>query len=132
MKKARQAPLFIRTIIWALVLTSLATAWVPQEGAAMLAPATSSAPAVGSGADRSEDLQKVQRVLENKLIQQRLADIGLTMEEVNARMDGLSDAQLHQMAAQIDALLPGGSVDLTTIIALLVIVILVILLIALL
>jgi hypothetical protein len=59
--------------------------------------------------------------LENKLIQQRLGDLGFTQEEVNAKLNGLSDAQLHQMASQIDALLPGGSVDLTTIIALLVI-----------
>jgi hypothetical protein len=121
MKKAWQAPLFIQTIIWALVVTSLATAWVPQEGAAMLAPATSAAPAVGSGADRAEDLQRVQRVLENTLVQQRLEDLGFTPEEINARLTRLSDAQLHQMASQIDALLPGGSVDLTTIIALLVI-----------
>jgi hypothetical protein len=63
-------------------------------------------------------------VLENKLVQQRLEDFGLTPEEVNAKLAGLSDAQLHQMAAQLDALMPGGELGL--IIALLVIAILVV------
>jgi len=89
----------------------------------MLAPATSATSETGSD-PRAEDLQKVQRVLENKLVQQRLADLGLTPEEVNAKLDRLSDAQLHQMAAQIDALMPGGELGL--IIALLVIAILVV------
>lgn len=119
MKNARQIPLFTRTIIWGLLVASLVTVWAPQPGIAMLAPATSATG--GSETDRLADVQTVQRALENKLIRQRLEDLGFTQEEVNAKLNGLSDAQLHQMASQIDALLPGGSVDLTTIIALLVI-----------
>jgi hypothetical protein len=91
-------------------MTILPIAWVPQ-GMAMLAPATSATSETGSDL-RAEDLQKVQRVLENKLVQQRLEDLGLTPEEVNAKVGGLSDAQLHQMAAQLDALMPGGQISL--------------------
>ena len=122
MKKAQRTSLFIPMVIWTLVVTTLPIAWVPQEGMAMLAPAIPAE--AGSGSDRAQDLQSVQRVLENKLVQQRLADLGLTPEEVNAKLDRLSDAQLHQMASQLDALMPGG--ELGIIIALLVIAILVV------
>ncbi|HEV8243446.1 MAG TPA: PA2779 family protein [Nitrospirales bacterium] len=111
MKNAQRTSLFVPMIIWTLVVTILPIAWIPQEGMAMLAPATSATSETGSDL-RAEDLQKVQRVLENKLVQQRLEDLGLTPEEVNAKVGGLSDAQLHQMAAQLDALMPGGQISL--------------------
>lgn len=126
MKNAQRTSLFVPMIIWTLVVTILPIAWVPQEGIAMLAPAT---PTTGSD-PRAEDLQKVQRVLENKLIQQRLEDFGLTPEEVNAKLAGLSDAQLHQMASQLDALMPGGQVGLlVTLLLVLVIILLIVILI---
>ena len=127
MKKAQRAPLFIRTMIWMLVVTTFVMAWVPPEGTAMLAPATTSG--AGSDPSRAEDLQSIQRVLENKLIQQRLEDFGLTSEEINDKMNRLSDAQLHQMAAQIDALMPGGDVGLITVLVVLLIVLIIVILI---
>ena len=128
MKKAQRTSLFIPMVIWTLVVTTLPIAWVPQEGMAMLAPAIPAE--AGSGSDRAQDLQSVQRVLENKLVQQRLADLGLTPEEVNAKLDRLSDAQLHQMAAQLDALMPGGQMSLLlTLLLVLVIILLIVILI---
>jgi len=116
-------------VIWTLVVTTFPIVWVPQEGMAMLAPATSATSETGSD-PRAEDLQKVQRVLENKLVQQRLEDFGLTPEEVNAKLAGLSDAQLHQMASQLDALMPGGQMSLLlTLLLVLVIIILIVILI---
>src|SRR5437764_555064 len=96
---------FTQTIIWALVAITFSMT-VPLPSQAMLAPAAPEATAAGS--DRVADLQSVQRVLENKIIQQRLEDLGLTIEEINAKVNGLSDSQLHQMASQINALMPGG------------------------
>lgn len=96
----------------------------------MLAPAISTATESGSAPNRGEDLQKIQRVLETKVIQQRLEDLGVTKDEANARLSNLTDAQLHQAATQIDALIPGG--ELGILIALLVIAILVVILILLL
>jgi hypothetical protein len=52
----------------------------------------------------------VQKTLESKVLQQRLLDYGLTPEETAARINALSDEQLHQLAANIDALQPGGDV----------------------
>ncbi len=118
---------FTPVVIWMLVVTTLVMEWFPPEARAMLAPATTSAAV--SDPSRIEDLQKIQRVLENKIVQQRLADYGLTPEEIQARLTRLSDAQLHQMAAQIDALAPGGDGGLGIVIALLVIAILAVILI---
>jgi hypothetical protein len=97
--------LFIVPLIIGLLLVPL----VPGGGTAahaMLAPDTdtASAPAM----DRARDLQTVQRVLESKVVQQRLADIGLSPQEANAKLQGLSDAQVHQLASQIESLVPAG------------------------
>lgn len=128
MKNARRT--FTQTIIWALVVVFFAMAAVPQQSQAMLAPTSPEATAAGSETDRVADLQKVQRVLESKIIQQRLEDFGLTPEEINARLNGLSNAQLHQTAAQIDALIPGGDMGIigTVLVVVLIIILLAILL----
>jgi hypothetical protein len=90
----------------ALALLTLASFAGPAE--AMLLPAAPEADQPGSV--RAADLAKVQAVLESKVLQQRLLDYGLTPEEAAARINGLSDEQLHQLAANIDALQPGGDV----------------------
>lgn len=127
MSKMLQVSLFTQVMVWTLVVTTLAVGWFPPEARGMLAPATSTNTESISGADRASDLQKIQRVLEAKVVQQRLEDFGLTRDEVNARLSRLSDAELHQLATQIDALVPGGELGL--IIALLVVAILVVILI---
>jgi hypothetical protein len=121
MKMMLRTAVFTPVMIWTLVVTTFVLGWFPPEGRAMLAPPTS---ATVSDPGRAEDMQSIQRVLENKLVQQRLEDFGLTPEEINAKLAGLSDAQLHQMASQLDALMPGG--ELGIIITLLVIAILVV------
>jgi hypothetical protein len=72
---------------------------------------------------RDADMNKIQRVLESKMISQRLSELGLSMDEINSKLQQLSDADVHQFASQLDSLMPGG--DLGIIIGLLVIVILV-------
>jgi hypothetical protein len=77
----------------------------------------SSAPAMfipssheGNGTSHREaDLQKIQKLLESKLIQHRLSQFGLTSEEIEARLFQLDDEQIHQIASQIHALEPGGN-----------------------
>ena len=127
MKMLLRTTVFTPVMIWTLVVTTFVLGWFPPEGGAMLAPATS---ATVSDPGRAEDLQSIQRVLEDKLVQQRLEDFGLTPEEVNAKLAGLSDSQLHQMASQLDALMPGGQIGLlVTLLLVLVIIILLVILI---
>jgi len=102
---------------------------MPMESKGMLAPADESIISTGVGSGRTEDLQTVRKVLEQKIVQQRLQDIGLSQEDINARLDRLSDGQLHVMATQLNAVIPAGdNGTVWTIVGILLIVVLVILL----
>ena len=95
-----------------LMMLVIGLGFVPLEGHAMLAPPDDSmvSPSM-SEFDRARDLQTIQAVLEHKVVRQRLLELGLSEEEINGRLNRLSDAQLHQMTTQINSLLPGGSLD---------------------
>jgi len=127
MRRMLMTPVFTQTMIWTLVIITLVMGWCPPEAMAMLAPALSTGPESASDSIRAADLQKVQALLESKVVRQRLEDFGLTSQEINARLIRLSDDQVHQMATQIDALTPGGN-GLGIIVALLVIAILAVIL----
>ncbi len=77
--------------------------------------------------DRSADLQKIQTVLESKMVRDRLEKLGYTKEEIDSRLGMVSDQQIHQLALNLDQLKVGGDA-LGVVIALLVIAVLVVLL----
>ncbi len=79
-------------------------------------------------AQKTADLNKIRTFLETKLVRQRLENLGLSPDEIKARLSQLSDSQMHRIAQQLDGLRVGGD-GLGIIIALLVIAILVVLLI---
>ena len=74
---------------------------------------------------RQQDMAVVQKILENKLVKERLQALGYSDQEIDQRLAQLSDDELHQLATQLDSLAPGGDA-LWVIIALLIIVILII------
>jgi hypothetical protein len=78
-----------------------------------------------SSSSRQHDMATIQKALEQKLVKERLKDLGYTEEEIKARLDRLSDTELHALASQLDSLLPAGD-GTGVVIALLIIVILVI------
>lgn len=84
-----------------------------------------------SPAERSADLRMVQKFLEMKMVRERLKELGLTQEEIQSRMDQVSDQQLHQLALRLDDLTVAGD-GAGIIIGLLVIAILVVILVLLL
>src|SRR5919109_3255172 len=108
--------LSVQLLIWILVLDTFVLGLVPQDAAALVAPLTA-----GDESVRVADLKKVQAVVGSKLVQQRLADFGLTAEEVNARVADLSDADLHQLAMNLDGLMPGGSFGLGFLVAMVIV-----------
>ena len=61
-----------------------------------------------SQVDRESDLQKIQNVIEMKMIGERLKQMGLTPDEIQKRLNQLSDQQIHQLALQLDELKVGG------------------------
>ena len=112
-----------RCITWYLVFAMVLIGIVPRVDASF-AP---SIPADFSQTTRQTDLETVQTVLESKMVAQRLKDLGFSHEEIRARLDQLSDQELHQLALKLDDLRVGQDAF-GVIIALLVIAILVVVL----
>jgi len=83
---------------------------------------------VMSQVDRTADLGKIQKVLEMKMVRERLEKLGFAQDEIQSKLSSLSDQQMHNLALQIDEIKVGGD-GLGIVIALLVITILVVLLI---
>ncbi|HYA32208.1 MAG TPA: PA2779 family protein [Thermodesulfovibrionales bacterium] len=113
---------FVRQISWYLVVAMFLIGVAPRLDAAM---APSELIAV-SQFDRAAELQQIQRVLETKVVKERLEKLGFTSEEIRAKFDALSDHQIHQLAQQIDDLRVGKDAALGVIIALVVIAVLVV------
>jgi hypothetical protein len=70
--------------------------FVPSEGIT-LAPV-----------DRPSDLQKIQKVLESKMVRERLRQLGFHEEGIQKRLSQLTDEQIHQLALNLDELKVGG------------------------
>jgi uncharacterized protein DUF6627 len=119
---------FGRAVTWILVITTLAMGMAPPDTVAMLAPGLPITAESAPDSHRMADLQKIQTVLETKVVRQRLEDLGLSPEEITTRLAKLSDDQLHQLATRVDAIIPAGD-GLGIVIALLVIAILAVILI---
>ncbi len=92
--------LFKSIAVYLVVATFFMT--LPAQGWAMFIPST------GAALPRNAELSSIQRTLESAMIRQRLADFSLSSEEVMARMNALSDEQVHQFAANLDSLQAGA------------------------
>ena len=115
--------LVIYLITWVFILGLLT-----PDGMAMLIPSMLPEAQSNSITQRETELQKIQVLLESKLISQRLSDLGLTIQEVKERLAQLPDDQIHEIAQHLESLQTGGDSTLGIIIALLVIAILVVIL----
>ncbi len=113
-------------IVWYLVIAMFVIGITPRAYASF-----SPSGAIGLS-QRSSDLSKVQKFLEMKMVRERLKDYGLAPDEITARLDGLSDQQVHQLALKIDDLRVAADGGVGIVVALLVIAILVIIVIMLL
>ena len=58
--------------------------------------------------DRASDLEKIRKILEVKLIRERLKDLGFSPEEIQTKLTQLGDEQVHQLALKLDELNVGG------------------------
>ena len=104
-RHARAARIGLAFLLMMQILT-LGMSVVPAQ--AMLAPADPAATEEAATNQRLQDVQKVQGVLEMKVIRQRLEDLGFNADEIASRLGVLSDEQLHHFATQIDSLEMGG------------------------
>lgn len=80
----------------------------------------------GSAETRQDEISRIQRALETELVTEKLRAHGLTPGEIEQKLQGLSDDQIHMLAQASDRVLAGGDA-LGVVIAILVIILLVIL-----
>lgn len=111
---------YFRQIALVLALTMLALGSIPTKSMAFVVGSE----AVVAEHTREADIARIQRVLESKLVSDKLSDAGLTQDEINSKISQLSDEEVHSFASQLDSLYPGGDA-LGVVIGLLIIVILV-------
>jgi hypothetical protein len=108
-------------VIWYLVCAMFVIGVAPRLEAAFSPSETLAL----SPAARTADAETIRNALEQKLVRQRLADIGFSADEITARLSELSDEQVHYFASKLDELKAGGD-GLGLVIGILVIVALVI------
>jgi hypothetical protein len=70
------------------------------------APVESIESARGSAA-----LQKVDAFLSEKIVAEQLTALGISREQVSTRLARLSESQLQQLAAQVDLIRAGGTIQ---------------------
>jgi hypothetical protein len=75
---------------------------------------------------RQDEISRIQTALETQIVKEKLKAYGLTPGEIEQKLQGLSDEQIHMLAQASDQVLAGGDA-LGVVIAILVIVLLVIL-----
>jgi len=61
-----------------------------------------------STADRASDLERIQKILEIKMVKKRFAELGLSSQEIQARLTQLNDHQIHELALKLDEIKVGG------------------------
>ena len=113
-------------LIFYLVLCSLLLGFFTSDSMAILIPSVLPGAQGSSVTHRQSELERIQVLLESKLINQRLNDLGLTADEIQARLAQLTDDQIHQIAQRLDSLLIGGDGLVEIVIVLLVVAILVV------
>ncbi len=93
-----------RKVVCCLVVAFFFLGAVPKVEAGFVPSTTSTV----SDSTRLADIDKIQRALETKVIKDKLEKLGLTSEEIQTRVNSLSDAQVHQLALKVDDINTGG------------------------
>ncbi|WP_051361037.1 PA2779 family protein [Desulfuromonas sp. TF] len=109
-------------ICWMVLFAFCCLSLIPANGSASLIESRLSGGE--SLMQREAEIETIRQTLEREVVVQRLADYGLSPEEVSAKLPTLSDEQLHQLASLSESLGEGGILG--AVIAILVIVLLVI------
>ena len=87
-------------------LVALAAVLVSLSASVWAAPVESVESARASAAT-----QKVDAFLSEKIVAERLTTLGISHEQVSTRLARLSESQLQQLAAQVDLIHAGGTIQ---------------------
>jgi len=93
-----------RFLVVYLVLSMFLIGIAPRLDAAF-----SPSAALGTSSEaRSADVDQIRLTLENKLVTQRLQDLGYTTDEIMARVSQMTDEQIHSFAQKLETVKIGG------------------------
>jgi len=116
----------IRKTAWFLALSIVMAGWMGVLGSFRgMAEASMIASHVDAGDLRAAEIAKVQTVLEQKVVMQKLLDYGVSSEEAMAKIRSMSDSDLHRLATLSDRVAAGADSGVGFLIGLAVLVILV-------
>jgi hypothetical protein len=115
--------IFVQVVTWYMVTVMFVVGFVPRVEAGFIASQASH-----GSQNRVEDLGAIQKTLEMRMVSETMEKFGMTKAEVKSRLDGMTDAQIHQLATNLDEVRVGGD-GLGVIVFILVIAILVVVLI---
>jgi hypothetical protein len=99
---------FFRFTAQVVSVSVLMVASIPAESMAYIVGSGAYSPGGESRAQRDADTDKVQRAVDTEIVGKRLMELGLTAEEVNSRLEKLSDEELRSFASRVESLHPGG------------------------
>lgn len=94
----------MRLVAKCLVIAMLAISIVPRVEAGISPSEIIGPPQTDILADQG----KIQKIIEMKVIRNKLEKFGFTQQEVRARLDQLNEQQIHRLALNIDDLRVGS------------------------
>lgn len=92
-----------KVFFWYLILSVLFVSLAPRVNAMFV---TSNHPL-----NTAEDLLQIRKVLEEKVVYQRLLDLGFSPGEVSNRISALTGEQIHDIALQLQQLKVSGAAE---------------------
>jgi hypothetical protein len=72
----------------------------------------------------NNDVDTIQRTLENKIVHEKLLAYGVSADEINAKLQSMTDNQVHLLAQASEKILTGGDDGIGVLIGVLVIILL--------
>jgi hypothetical protein len=117
----------VRKAGWFVVVAVAMAGWMGVLGTLQgVAEAGVIASRLPESSDRPSDMAKVQSLLENRIVVQKLVDYGVSPEEAKAKVQSMSDKDLHRLASLTDRVAAGSDDALGILIGIAILIILII------
>lgn len=96
---------FLKVVSWYLVFALFVIGFTP-EAFANLIPSEKTDVAI---IEKNMDFQKIQKILESKMVRKKLETLGFSKEEIEKKLTRLNDVQIHMLAQNLEQLKVGGN-----------------------
>ena len=100
-------PIHTSGMAMVMILLFLGATWTATAHGAMVSSQDMHAQSTQEF-NTEEDLKQIQQVLENKVVEQRLEELGYTPEEIEQRLDRLSPEEIQRVAQRAESLQAGA------------------------